>query len=130
MKHKHWSPEVTIPDWAMLSWESQANQYPPFGEPGVSYFKGDLPSGNYVDCLLWRDQGGILRGILNHYPFKSKWEEIGNINVWVQPGHRRQGIATALMEEAMNRWPIDMRQQRYSAEGAALVERLMRRVPR
>lgn len=125
-RQRDWSPAVSIPVWAMLDWAGQAEQYPPFGPPGISYFPGPLPSGNVVDCLLWRDEGGILRGILNHYPFESRWEKIGNVNVWVAPGHQRQGIGTRLVEEAMNRWPIDFQQQRYSAEGVALYEGLRR----
>lgn len=127
MKRKHWRPEVSIPSWAMLSWASQANQYPPFGEAGISYFRGDLSEDLYVDCLLWRDDGGILRGILNHYPIKTSWEEVGNANVWVQPGWERRGIGTALITEALRRWTLDFTQQRYSPEGAALIEGLMRK---
>lgn len=130
MKRKRGAPiqlKVSIPDWDMLPWKSQADQYPPFGQPGVSYYPGTLPSGNVVDCLLYRDQGGILRGILNYYGFDSQWEKTGNVNVWVQPGHQRQGIGTALIAEAVERWDIDFNQQRYSRAGAELAAQWLRK---
>ncbi len=74
-----------------LSWEGQAEQYPPAGEPGIGYFAGDAGFAQPVDCLLWRDETGALRGILNHYPVDMPpWEQAGNLTVLVQPGWRRR----------------------------------------
>src|ERR1700722_12827312 len=52
----------------MLSWESQAPQYPASGPPGISYFRGEVSDTLFVNCLLYRDENGELVGILNHYP--------------------------------------------------------------
>ena len=126
MRRKKWRPTVSIPDFAMLSWESQVSQYPPFGEPGISYYKGVLDADLYVDCLLWRDDNGILRGILNHYPIKTEWEKVGNANIWVHPGWQGKGIGSALMDEAMKRYNLNLKQQRYSEAGARFIERYLK----
>lgn len=95
----------TVPDDQMYSWESQASQYPPDGPTGISYFRGQLSEDLYVDCLLYRDENGVLVGILNHYPMDiPPHEREGDENVWVHPEHRRQGIGSALLLEARVRW--------------------------
>jgi GNAT superfamily N-acetyltransferase len=108
----------------VYSWTSQARQYPKLGKPGIGYFPGPTPHG-VVDCLLWRDTAGHLRGILNHYPFNAPHlEQKGNVNVWVQPGWQRRGIATALVQEAQARWGVNFAQQRFTTAGAALADAL------
>jgi GNAT superfamily N-acetyltransferase len=132
VKRKAWRPRVTIHPRMAFAWESQAPQYPPFGPAGISYFKGvtfkdnGLPDDFYVDCLLWRDEAGVLRGILNHYPMGHTLEEKGNVNIWVQPGWQGRGIGTALAREAMRRWPLNLKQQRFTPSGAKLAEKLLR----
>lgn len=120
-------PEATL--HRVYSWESQQRQYPRLGAPGISYYAGPMPqiSPDYiVDCLLWRDDDGIVRGILNHYGMDgSLLEARGNVNIWVDPAWKRRGIATALITEAVRRWDIDPAQQRYTPEGSALVTALL-----
>ncbi len=66
--------------------------------------------GVLVDSLLYRDDDGVLRGILNYRAAK--------INMWVHPDHQRKGIGTALLVEAMNRWDdIDLLAQDYTFLG-------------
>jgi uncharacterized protein YndB with AHSA1/START domain len=97
---------ANVPDEQMFTWESQAAQYPPSGPPGISYFRGDLSEGLFVDCLLYRDETGELVGILNHYPTDfPPHEREGDENVWVRPDRRRQGVGSALITEAFLRWP-------------------------
>lgn len=106
---------------AVFSWESQYNQYPKRGVPGIKYFGGHTESGT-VDCLLYFDDNGRLRGILNHYPFTLyPFESKGNVNIFVDPKRRRQGIATALLTEAMKRWDVDLEQQQYTEEGEQFI---------
>jgi GNAT superfamily N-acetyltransferase len=115
--------EVRIPqDW-LFSWESQARQYPAFGEPGISYFAGETEVGT-VDCLLFRDDRGVVVGILNHYGFDSAWEQKGNVNVWVRRNRQGRGIGTALINEAKTRWKINLDQQRFTPSGAKFAEKL------
>lgn len=117
--------EVTIPQWAIFAFAPQAAQYPQFGVPGVSYYKGVVSPKVWVDCLLWRDQHGVVLGILNHYSVANDWEAVGNVNVFVHPDHKRQGIGTALVAECVARWgPINLEQQKFSPEGAAFFEHL------
>ena len=127
-------PELLPPDQpliedvpAMLSWETQVGQYPATGAPGLGYFPGVTRLGT-IDCLLWRNEAGEVVGILNHYPFRTpEGQEPGSINIWVAPGWQRRGIASRLADEALRRWPIDLSQQRFTAEGAEATRRWARR---
>jgi len=113
---------ATIPE--ALSWDSQAEQYPAQGGPGIVYFAGETSLGT-VDCLLFYDRKKRLRGILNYYAIDfPPWEKAGNVNVWVHPSTRRRGIATQLVRAAMQRWRIDLDQQRFTPSGLALAEHL------
>lgn len=120
-------------DDTRFTWESQAAQYPPSGQPGVSYFRGDVSDdgygpGAYVDCLLFRDASGVLVGVLNHYPADfPPYESAGNVLVLVRDDRRRRGIGTALLREAMTRWPVDLYAQRYTETGADFVGALIAR---
>lgn len=115
--------QASIPTYALFSWESQARQYPTFGTPGIDYFAGVTDYGT-VDCLLYRNEQGVVIGILNHYGFDSAWETKGNVNVWVRKDYQRQGIGTALIRKAMIHWAINLDQQRFTPEGVAFAERL------
>lgn len=123
----------------VLPWESQAPQYarpdvpvPPF--PNLVAW--DVPAGEVpvpIRCLLYFSkelgfhQQLELTGILNYYPEGSPYgEEPHDVLVLVHPQHRREGIGTALLREALRRWPdIDLTAQRYSREGWALAETLL-----
>ena len=118
-----------------FSFESQKVQYPALGEPGISYFAGETKLG-VVDCLLWRDKNGVVLGILNYYSFNALWddpilmvlsgeeymESKGNVNLFVDPAHRRHKIASLLLSAAGERWDIDLAQQRYTADGRKFIE--------
>jgi GNAT superfamily N-acetyltransferase len=111
----------------VYSWHSQEQQYPATGLPGINYFKGELPDGKWVDCLLYRDDEGVLVGILNHYPFCFPGlEEKGNVNIWIKPSRQRQGIGTALVTEAIRRYKINFEQQRYTEAGAQLAKKFVK----
>jgi len=111
----------------------QASQFDKKGPPGLSYFKGEsggsLKEGQWVDCLLWRDKKGILKGIVYHYPQNMALEKKGNMNVFISPDSKRQGIASKLVAEAIKRYDVDLRQQRYSEEGAAFINNFVRNLP-
>ena len=119
--------------WGLVyTWESQACQYAPKGEPGIGYElhhanEYDAPPGAPVDCLLMRDRRGDLVGILNHYPTTSDLEEAGNVNIWVRPDRQKRGIASRLVREAQSRWEINFLQQRYSPAGLKLLASLHRK---
>jgi GNAT superfamily N-acetyltransferase len=119
--------EVSIPARLAFSWESQVSQYPAKGPIGIHYFAGETDYG-IVHCLLYRSTKGEVVGILNYYDGHLKpnvWETAGNVNVWVHPDRQRQGIATALLRRAKERWPeINLDQQRFTESGAALATRL------
>ncbi|GAA1961668.1 GNAT family N-acetyltransferase [Amycolatopsis minnesotensis] len=110
-----------------FSWPSQAGQYPADGPCGVSYFRGDVSPGSYVDCLLYRDKKGVVVGILNRYPKDfPPYEKAGNINIFVRPDMLRQGIATMLLREALTRWHVNFEQQQCTPSGAAFLDAFIR----
>jgi GNAT superfamily N-acetyltransferase len=123
-----WKPIATLPDFLLFTWESQVVQYPLTGPPGIGYFKGEVEGvEDWVDCLLYRDKTGRVRGICNHYPTTNEFEDAGNVNIWVDPAWQRRGIGTQLLDEAHRRWPIDLRQQRYSFSGARFAQAYLKR---
>lgn len=114
------------PEPYLFSFEAQVRQYAACGMPGISYFRGDIDeAGIYVNCLLWRDEHGTVTGILNHYPVDTKWEKRGEVNVFIEPGHTRQGIGRALWTEAAQRWgQIRLGGQMDTPDGIAFGEHL------
>lgn len=134
-------PKVTIKREA-YDWASQVRQYARRGEPGFTEEVHPL-NGGTVHCLLWRDQDGLLRGILNYYAsdcrgelmrsggvaFRMGGEKAGNANIWVDPNHRGKGIGTMVAREGLSRYGITIEQQRFTEAGAALAEKLLREAP-
>lgn len=100
-----------------FGFDSQAVQFPEKGEPGVSYSKETAGGGTQVDCLLWRDDNGTLRGILYHYPQGTPWEDPGSVNLIVDDSYRKRGIATTLMDEAVKRFKVNLKKQTYTDDG-------------
>src|SRR3954468_22976709 len=115
-----------------FSWESQAKQYAYRDTPGINlerHHLGEFPDWTQIDCLLCRDENGLLIGILNYYLDSSNpLEQAGNVNVWVKPSHQRQGIATKLLLDALTRWDIDPNQQRYTEQGADWIAAVIKKV--
>lgn len=120
-------------------------QYPVSGVPGITLERHFLDLGTgvevfphvlieldnvtQIDCLLHRDRHGLLDGILNHYDGKCELEVKDAVNIWVRPNAQRTGIATALLAEALERWPgITGAPQRFPPDGIALLSSLIRRV--
>lgn len=112
----------------VFSWASQHPQYPDPGEPGIQYFAGPTEFG-VVDCLLYYDGDGMLRGILNHYNFDDTdaLEQSGNINIFVDPTCKRQGIGTKLLDEAKRRYGFNVEQQTYTLEGVHFITKWLSR---
>jgi GNAT superfamily N-acetyltransferase len=87
----------------------------------------DFPGKPPIDCLLWRDDDGILRGIVNHYPVDyPPYEKAGNVNIWVDPTCRRTGIASQLWAEAVKRWNVRFQEQRFTQDGVAFARAVRR----
>ena len=119
---------VTIPSFPEPWIDQQLAQYPQSGSPGISYFRGDLPSGLWVDCLVYRDNNGKARAVLNHFPVDTPpWEQRGNILILVAQEWRRRGIGTALLKEALTRWDIPLERQKSTKDGARFVKRYLQR---
>jgi GNAT superfamily N-acetyltransferase len=121
---------VTVPDDRMLTWESQARQYPESGTPGIGTHTAELPNGARVNCLLMHDPDGCLVGILNHYPEAiGPIQKANTMNVWVKPRLRRHGIGSKLVLAALQQgWPVDLEHVAFTAAGDAMAKSLSRRM--
>jgi GNAT superfamily N-acetyltransferase len=109
-----------------FQFSAQSRQYPRRGPRGISYFAGTTESDDtVVDCLLFRDKHGILRGILNYYATSiPPFETAGSVNIFVEPRFQRKGIATKLLRVALDRWPtINLDGQTYSTDGKKFITR-------
>lgn len=121
----------------MLTWESQVVQYPKRKGTFIDHFLGATSYGD-VDCLLFYKDDELL-GILNYYSFNvpndllarlfgaGEWmEEAGNVNIFIHPDHKREGIGTALLKLAEQKFrPINFAQQSYTDEGWAFVQKYL-----
>jgi GNAT superfamily N-acetyltransferase len=109
-----------------FQWENQAKQYPQNGS-GITYFKGNVEDGKWVDCLLYYGEDNELHGILNHYPFElPPYQKRGSINLHVRLDKRRNGIARALLDEAIERFQVNLRNQEYTPAGERFIKKYMR----
>ena len=116
-------------DDEIYTWESQVVQYPVMGDPGISYFRGDVSPGVHVDCLLYRDESGTVVGIANYFPMDiPPYEKAGNWALFVRPDRRGEGIGTALMVEGMARWDYREDHITFTEGGAALVNKARRQI--
>lgn len=95
-------------DRVMTPWEGQVAQFPPFGEPGLGYEQriiGPQDNTTVVDCLTYRDANGVLIGILYHYNENNPFQEPDSLTFMVNPDRQREGAGTALLGDAVRRWP-------------------------
>jgi hypothetical protein len=123
----------------IFSWESQVKQYPAEGKPNeierfAGFVSADKPP---VYCLLWRDDDGLIRGILNYYSVDYPPHERKDArNTFVDPGvdengkakWQRRGIATELHEYADELWgPMDLSKQKFTPAGEAFIRAYRRK---
>lgn len=90
------------------TWEAQAGQFPPHGLPGITMQHltiGPPDNQTVVDCLLYRDDDGLLVGILAHYNENNPLQLPDSVNLLVKPDYQRQGVGKALAREATTIWP-------------------------
>lgn len=102
--------EAGQPDDQVFSWESQARQHPQKGEPGFGHRRVKVTSPAWdrddiwIEIITYRDESGDLLGILDYFPNGvPDHEEPGAFAVFVHPAHRREGIGTAVVGEALLR---------------------------
>jgi GNAT superfamily N-acetyltransferase len=69
--------------------------------------------------LAYCDGFGCVRGVALFDYREDK------LLVTVDPSHRRRGIATELMQEAVKRWPIDFEKQGYTEDGAKFFRKFL-----
>jgi GNAT superfamily N-acetyltransferase len=119
--------KVNVAESDVMAWETQVVQYPSGGSPGISYLRGQVDPAYYVDCLLFRGDDGELIGVLNHFPADyPPYERAGNVNIWVRPDRQRQGVARALILEALGRWEFRWENQRITPSGARIAASMVR----
>lgn len=128
-------PKRTVPFSITHSWQSQEWQYRtrtdiPKAEGIVHWTVPSHLAPVRIECLLffWRLPTPALNllGICNYYPEGSpQGEQPHDTLTLVHPDFRRLGIGSALLREAMRRWPqIKLADQTYTAQGWALVNNL------
>jgi GNAT superfamily N-acetyltransferase len=105
-------------------WGHEACQYAHYGTPGI-HLETHAFMQSVVDCLLYRDEAGLLIGILNHYNENNPYEGPGAMNVWVKPENQRQGIATELLRRANELWTLSNEHLKYTPDGDAWIESLV-----
>lgn len=110
----------------VFEWENQAKQYPEHGT-GITYFKGPWRDGKWIDCLLYYGDDKALQGILNYYPFDiPPYERKSNVNIQVRFDKRRNGIATALLNEGIVKFKINLKKQNYTHSGKKFIKNYKR----
>ena len=74
-------------------------------------------------CLYaWED--GEVAGHLDYFP---EWRgQPAYFVVRTTPKFRRRGVATRLLQEALQRWPIDLAKQFYSSDGLKFINEFRR----
>lgn len=78
------------------------------------------------DTLIYCGPGGRILGVLR---LQRSWHRTGFLIRVHQrhQRHQRKGIATALLRDALQRWPdINLRRERYTEAGAAWVNAYIR----
>lgn len=113
---------MPIHEMGVFAWEHQVGQYPKQGK-GIQYFRAKISDNRWVDCLLYYGDDSTLHGILNFYPFNfPPFQKKGSVNIQVRKDKRRQGVASALMNEAMKRFDINLMKQDYSPLGKKFIK--------
>ena len=126
---------LVSPMGGALTFHHQARQYDDAAAKpgGVTYYWGPLGEGpngatRWVDCLLRWDDAGQLVGIINHYPQDvPPYEVRGNLTLFVDPAHLREGIATELVLAAVERFGATLDGQSFTPDGLALAKSLRER---
>ena len=118
--------KATLTNGIVFLWQNQARQYPRYGT-GITYFKGVCEDDMWVDCLLYYGYDNELHGILNHYPFEMPpYQKTGSVNLQVRPDRRRKGIASALLDEAIKRFNVNLEDQEYTPDGERFIKNYVR----
>jgi GNAT superfamily N-acetyltransferase len=122
MKATKWKPRPTLfpsEQCFLDTWESLASSVPRKGPPGITHYAG------VHQVLVYRDENGIFRG---RVMLESEWKNHGfelKLEILVDPDHWREGIGTALMNEAVKRWKINFRAQSYTPYGAVFFAKFL-----
>ena len=121
-------------DEVLTPWQGQAAQFPPFGEPGLGYEQrtiGPPEKRTVVDCLTYRDANGVLIGLLFHYNENNPFQEPDSLTFMVNPDRQREGAGTALLGEAVSRWPGIQEKgyghQTWTPESMAFIDALVKK---
>ena len=123
----HLNVEITT------TWEAQASQFAPTGPPGITLERktiGPPDKETVVDCLLYRNDEGMLIGILAHYNDNHPSQVPDSVNLLVKPDQQLKGVGKGLAREACSRWPQILKVkgtkiQHWTAESLAWAEALV-----
>ena len=76
--------------------------------------------------LIYRDDKGSVKGILQFFTVDIEEEKKGNLNILVDPDCSQKGIGLNLLKFAMESFEIDLDQQQLTPTGKKLVDSFRR----
>lgn len=124
-------PRAVVPDrWDRDGfWEGFCEEYEHDSlVPGVSAVRKRVRNKglehHHFDTLLYRGENLELLALLQFFAVDMPpLEAAGNFNVMVRPSHRRRGLATLLVNEALARgWGLTPTSTLYTASGRAFAD--------
>ena len=111
-----------IPNYENV-WYKLIDYYPKKGNPGICYLKSIYNSDQVVESFTFRNQLGILLGVIDFYLGNTiPMEKEGNCNILVHPDFMNKGIGKKLLEKGDAIWKIDFSQQKLTPSGLNLVK--------
>ena len=109
-----------IPNYRQL-WNVHVNTLPLTGTAGTSMYFNEISK-----ILIYRDDKGSVKGILQFFTVDIEEEKKGNLNILVDPDCSQKGIGLNLLKFAMESFEIDLDQQQLTPTGKKLVDSFRR----
>lgn len=116
------------PDEAQKDWSSELIAkflacVPGKGEPGIQY-QENVRGGKKIQYLIKYDANGLIQGALRYFPVGYPLaKQPGEIEMAVKSEFQKQGIGSELLNEAISRWDIQAKKQRYTEASAQLYQK-------
>jgi hypothetical protein len=107
-------------DIVLPPWKSISKRLPKEVPSGITEHK---PRNKCYNVLIWADEYGIPRGVLNHHKIT------GEISVIRDENYGGQAIGRKLVHETCRRWRINLSIQNYTSDGLKMARSALRHNP-